>query len=128
MEEGIKQLALISSVLGGFSFTFLSAIFAIKARNKIKFSLIIVITIASMSFLLAAIGWSMFDFLEPTDNLQSHHQMLVKLLLVGLITLISALGLSGWLNDLKTGITTVIISLLTLAILFLGILRHYLQL
>ncbi len=125
MEESIAQLALVSSVLGGFSFTFLSAILAFGTEKKIKFWLITGFMIASMCFLLSAVGWSMIDLNKGVEGIQSHHQSLVKLLLLGLITIILALGLSGWLNDRKTGLVTSAISLMALLFLIFGILSRY---
>lgn len=125
MEDGIKQLALVSSVLGGFSFTFLSAVLLFSTNKKIKFWLIIGFTIASMSFLLSAVGWSMIGMTNQEESNQSHHQNLVKLLLLGLVAIMTSIGLSGWLNDKKMGIATSVISFLALLFLFFGILSRY---
>ncbi|MBS4060907.1 MAG: hypothetical protein KG029_10945 [Bacteroidetes bacterium] len=128
MEESIKQLALISSVLGGFSFTFLSAIITKDTEKRIKYWLIITLTIASISFLLGAVGWTLMDFNQGMAALNSHHQMLVKVLIFGLISILSSIGLSGWLNDRKTGITTSILGVLALLFLLFGILSRYIEL
>lgn len=125
MEDSIKQLALVSSVLGGFSFTFLSAVLLFSTDKKVKFWLIIGFMIASMCFLLSALGWSMIDLNDPTDSNQSHHQNLVKLLLLGLISNILSLGLSGWLSNKRTGMVTSAISLFALLFLLFGILSRY---
>lgn len=125
MEDSIKQLALVSSVLGGFSFTFLSAVLLFSTDKKVKFWLIIGFMIASMCFLLSALGWSMIDLNDPTDSNQSHHQNLVKLLLLGLISIILSLGLSGWLSNKRTGMVTLAISLFALLFLLFGILSRY---
>jgi hypothetical protein len=125
MEESIKQLALVSSVLGGFSFTFLSAVLLSNTEMKVKFWLIIGFMIASMCFLLSALGWSMIDLNKDINGIQLHHQSLVKLLLLGLISIIISLGLSGWLNNKKTGIATSAIGLFTLLFLIFGILSRY---
>jgi cytochrome bd-type quinol oxidase subunit 2 len=128
LEESIKQLALISSVLGGFSFTFLSAILAMQTTKKTKFWLLVTLMIASMCFLLASLGWSMMDFNKDVGDARAHHQTLVKILLLGLISIIASLGLSGWLNDRKTGMATSMISILALLFLVFGILSRYLYL
>lgn len=125
MEEGIKQLALVSSVLGGFSFTFLSAVLLYNTNKKIKFWLIIGFMMASMCFLLSALGWSMMGLNDLTESTRSHHQSLVKLLLLGLISIILTIGLSGWLDSRKSGIVTLSISVLALFFLFFGILDRY---
>lgn len=125
MEDSIKQLALVSSVLGGFSFTFLSAVLLFSTDKKVKLWLIIGFMIASMCFLLSALGWSMIDLNDPTDSNQSHHQNLVKLLLLGLISIILSLGLSGWLSNKRTGMATSAISLFALLFLLFGILSRY---
>lgn len=127
MEDSIKQLALVSSVLGGFSFTFLSAILAINTDKKIKFWLIIGLMVASMCFLLAALGWSMMDLNQAVPAVQEHHQSLVKILLLGLVSIMSSLGISGWLYDKKTGIATSIISFMSVLFLIFGILSRYIQ-
>jgi len=125
MEESIKQLALVSSVLGGFSFTFLSTLIVFGTEKKIKFWLIIGFMVASMCFLLSAVGWSMIDLNKGIEGIQSHHQTLVKLLLLGLIVIVSSLGLSGWLHNRKTGFATSTISLFALLFLIFGILNRY---
>lgn len=127
MEESIKQLALISSVLGGFSFTFLSAIITKDTDKGIKYWLIITLTLASISFLLGAVGWSLMDFAQGTSALQAHHQMLVKVLLLGLLSMLASIALSGWLHDKRTGLTTSVIGLLALLFLFFGILGRYIS-
>lgn len=127
MEESIQQLALISSVLGGFSFTFLSAIITKDTDKGVKYWLIITLTLASISFLLGAVGWSLMDFAQGTASLQAHHQMLVKVLLLGLLSMLASIALSGWLHDKRTGWTTTIIGLLALLFLFFGILGRYIS-
>ncbi len=128
MEESIKQLALVSSVLGGFSFTFLSTVLLFSTEKRVKFWLIIGFMIASMCFLLSALGWSMVDLNKGVTDIQSHHQSLVKLLLLGLVSIIVSLGLSGWLNNRKTGFTTSAIGLFALLFLIFGILSRYITL
>jgi hypothetical protein len=128
MEESIKQLALVSSVLGGFSFTFLSTVLLFSTEKRVKFWLIIGFMIASMCFLLSALGWSMVDLNKGVTDIQSHHQSLVKLLLLGLVSIIGSLGLSGWLNNRKTGFATSAIGLFALLFLIFGILSRYITL
>lgn len=125
MEEGVRQLALVSSVLGGFSFTFLSALLLSTSEKRIKFWLMLGFMIASMCFLLSALGWSMIDLGDSSPENRSHHQNLVKLLLLGLIAIIFSLGISGWMINRKTGIATAIISVLALLFLVFGILSRY---
>jgi len=128
MEENIRQLALISSVLGGFSFTFLSTILTTKLqKSKIEFWMLLFLMIASMSFLLTALGWSVVNFKSDPLELARHHQFLVKLLILGLIAIIVALGLGGWLKNKKVGIMTSVLGLLTLIILFSEILSRYIS-
>lgn len=128
MEESIQQLALVSSVLGGFSFTFLSAIITKDTEKSVKYWIIISLTIASLAFLLGAVGWSLMDFSQGMAALQSHHQMLVKVLLLGLISILVSIGLSGWLINRKTGFTTSLLGILALIFLVFGILSRYIEL
>ena len=127
MSDSIDQLALISSVLGGFSFTFLSALLITEKKQKrIDFWVLLFLVLASMSFLLSALGWSVMGFESEAEDLMSHHQFLVKLFVTALISIILAIGLSGWIKDRKTGIVTSTISFLTLIVLFTQILNRYL--
>lgn len=128
MTDSIQQLALVSSVLGGFSFTFLSGILVFTSASKLKFWLITGSMVATMCFLLCALGWSMIDLNQSSPNLQSHHQGLVKLLLLGLLSLMISLGISGWLHERKTGIVTSFIALLSVLYLVFGILSRYIEL
>ena len=127
MEESIRQLALVSSVLGGFSFTFMSAILTMKSKKAYSYWVLTLLMIASMCFLLTALGWSLMDFRTNSTILAKHHQSLVKILIFGLISSISALGTSGWMKDRKTGITTSIIGFLSILLLFFMILSKYME-
>jgi len=127
MEESIQQLALISSVLGGFSFTFLSAIITKDSEKTTKYWLIVSLTMASLCFLLAAVGWTLMDFNKGISALKSHHQLLVKVLLLGLLAILASIGLSGWLIDKKTGVTTSVFSSIALLFLFTVILSRYIN-
>lgn len=127
MEESIRQLALVSSVLGGFSFTFMSAILTMKSKKAYSYWVLTLLMIASMCFLLTALGWSLMDFRTNSTILAKHHQSLVKILIFGLISIISALGTSGWMKDRKTGITTSIIGFLSILLLFFMILSKYME-
>ena len=86
---------MISCVLGGFPFTFLSAIITKDTEKGIKYWLIITLTIASIGFLLGAVGWTLMDYNQGMSELKSHHQMLVKVLMFGLISILVSIGLSG---------------------------------
>jgi hypothetical protein len=99
-----------------------------QTTKKTKFWLLVTLMIASMCFLLASLGWSMMDFNKDVGDARAHHQTLVKILLLGLISIIASLGLSGWLNDRKTGMATSMISILALLFLVFGILSRYLYL
>src|SRR5690606_32024442 len=98
-----------------------------NTKKSVKFWLIIGFMSASVCFLLSALGWSMIDLNREVTDIQPHHQSLVKLLLLGLISIILSLGLSGWLNNKKTGIATSTISLLALLFLIFGILNRYIN-
>lgn len=127
MQDSIQQLALVSSVLGGFSFTFLSAIITKDTEKSVKYWIIISLTMASLSFLLGAVGWSLMEFNKEIEALQAHHQMLVKVLLLGLVSIIIAIAQSGWLMNRKTGITTSVLGVSALLFLMFGILSRYIE-
>lgn len=135
MEENIRQLALVSSVLGGFSFTFVSAILSQKSSKKISLWVIGLGLSSAMCFLLAALGWTLLDFRlnsslsddEVASIFAGEHQRMVKFLLAGLIFIISSLGLSGWLQSRRLGIISLIICILSFAFL-IDILSSYIVL
>ncbi len=123
--EGMQQLALVSSILGGFSITYVCTILTMKTEKKIEFWIFIVGLIAALCFLITTLGWSMMSFEEGKSDTFAHHQVLVKFLLVGLLTIITSISLSGWLKDTKTGISTTIIGFISLVILFTQVLSRY---
>lgn len=125
MDNGIQQLALISSVLGGFSFTFIGALLGVKKGRKITYWLFLTLMIASVSFLISSLGWSLIHFETELAGLQELHQFLVKCLVTGLIFIIVSLGLSGFMHGKATGITTSIISFMGLILLFTQVLSRY---
>ncbi len=125
MDNGIQQLALISSVLGGFSFTFIGALLGAKKGRKITYWLFLTLMVASISFLISSLGWSLIHFEAEQTGLIEHHQFLVKCLVIGLIFIIISLGLSGFMHGKATGITTSIISFMGLILLFSQVLSRY---
>ena len=128
MKNGMQQLALVSSVLGGFSFTFIGALLSVKTGKKITYWLFLTLMVASISFLISSLGWSLIHFETEQDGLRELHQFLVKCLVTGLIFIIVSLGLSGFVHNKATGITTTILSLLGLVLLFTQVLSRYIVL
>lgn len=126
MENGIQQLALVSSVLGGFSFTFIAALLGVKHGKRIIYWLFLTLMVASISFLISSLGWSLIPFETEQAGLRDLHQFLVKCLVTGLIFIIVSLGLSGFIHNKVTGFTTAILSLLGLLLLFTQVLSRYL--
>jgi len=125
MEERFIELALISSVLGGFSFSYVTTLLALESKKKIVFYCLLFAMISCASLILAALGWSFLAIEERADNVM--HQNYVRLFLLGLFTMVTGLGISGFLRNRASGIASSIICFLAMIILF-NILSNYITL
>lgn len=104
-----QQLALISSILAGFAFTFFAAVLFQAKERQIHFYVLIATIISTLCMFICTLGWSFIAISEHLSKdslgnvLLHHHRKLSLLFLLGILALITCLGLSGWLHSKKAG-------------------------
>ncbi|MEO1654619.1 MAG: hypothetical protein AAFU64_13825 [Bacteroidota bacterium] len=127
-----EQLALISAILGGFAFTFLATILSMSQKAKIIDFTFIISVISSILFFISALGWSLMAMSVKVAQdpvklaFADKHRLLSLLFIAGVFSLVSSLGLSGWIRSRRMGIITTFVALLGLITIFY-ILRDFIN-
>lgn len=126
LEERMEQLGLISAVLGGFAFTFLSALLPLPSGNRLLNTLFTLAVLTSAMFFICALGWSLISWSQITVSVDStsyippgfeaKHRLLSMLFIGGIVLLTLCLGLAGWIRSRVTGAVTTIIAAIALAV------------
>ncbi|MEM8983203.1 MAG: hypothetical protein AAGC71_09260 [Pseudomonadota bacterium] len=117
----MEQLGLISAVLGGFAFTFLSALIAMPSGRRSIDVLFLFAVLASAQFFVCALGWSLMTWASgspdinpasgvPTE-LAAEHRLLSILFIGGIGALTVCLGVVGWVRSVSAGVVTALIAL-----------------
>ena len=109
-----EQLVLLSAFLGGFSATFLAAILALKSSERVTNWIVCLSAISACSFIVAAIiSISIVNGLQPDsleqykiEEFQKDRLASALALLIGIFSLLSSIGLSGWIRSKQVGLTT----------------------
>lgn len=115
-----QQLALTSSILAGFAFTFFAAVLFQPRDQKIYLLVLLATLVATLSMFICTLGWSFIAISDHTTEnnisalLTHHHKKLSLLFLFGILALITCLGLSGWLHSKKAGMVSSALSVLAL--------------
>ena len=115
-----EQLILLSAFLGGFSATFLAAILGIAPSNKIANWMVFCSALAACCFIICAgSSIALANALQLSTDLESlkFGRLTSSLsMALGMFSLISSIGLSGWLRNQKTGFATSSIAAVTTVI------------
>ncbi len=126
--EYINQLAsqtmLISTFLGGFSITTLTAILLSDKEGKLLNVLFVSTVISAASFIIGVFAMMSLIMLTTPDYPLPVNQsdlMLPKTLgflafIIGILSIVFILGLSGWLKSRKLGMVTTVVGVITLII------------
>jgi len=117
-----EQLILLSAFLGGFSATFLAAILVVDSSKRLINWIICFSAIAACSFIVAAIASvALLNGLQPDAPVYSQQAPLsivrvvsALALTLGLFSLLSSIGLSGWVRSKNVGIITSTFSLIAM--------------
>lgn len=116
-----EQLIFISAFLGGFSATILGTLIVSKHNKKIINSLIISLSLASASFIITVVSMTKITLvLTPGAPYTNHSEIIFfpRILgsmsfYIGIISLVTMIGISGWLKSKKLGIVTTSIAIIT---------------
>jgi hypothetical protein len=125
------QLGSISAFLGGFAATFLAALLIVRHRSRAAGATIGLSATASVGFIVCVVGSTALSAgLHPdapsgpgTRDYLGDVQVVMTLgFMLGVVALLSALGVSGWLRSRPMGGTTTLLSAAGLAaVLFLTV-------
>ncbi|PAP81659.1 hypothetical protein B1759_10190 [Rubrivirga sp. SAORIC476] len=104
--EAAGQLAFLSAVLGGFSFSILSSLLTAEGPRGLGTALVSSAAIAAAAFLCASIMGTLLSFSPDVTVAVVPRRTLMVLLVVGMYALLIALGLCGWVRSRVTGMIT----------------------
>lgn len=113
-----QQLALISSILGGFAFTFFAAVVFQPRPHKIYMPVLMLSIASTICMFVCTLGWSFIAINEHRESenigelLKHHHKTLSMLFILGIVALITCIGLSGWLHSKKAGLVSLLLALI----------------
>ncbi len=127
MNELAKQIAFISSFLGGFSVTLLGALILSDKDGRLLRVLTVSTATASLAFIVSVAAMTQMIMVTtegypfPVDQGQLFSSRLVGTLalLVGMMASIVTISLSGWVRSKKLGIFTTVLGSLTMIAMFL---------
>lgn len=121
-----EHLAFISVFLGGISATILGTIILHKKESKILNAMIIGLSLAAVSFIVAVIGMNKIQvILEPNYPFYGKEGLLdfprlvgVLSFYIGIFSLLTVIGLTGWMKSRKIGVFTAAIAIISGILVF----------
>lgn len=127
INELAKQLAFISSFLGGFSVTFLGALILSDKEGRLMRSLIVSTAVSAFAFIITVMAMTQlimvstagYPFKIEQGDLNTSRIIGTLAFMFGVLSLLLTIGLSGWLKSRRLGLITSILGGLTLIIFIL---------
>lgn len=130
--EILKQLTFVAALLCGFSLTYFVGLLQLKLQGKISVICLLSVCVATCFLLLSTLAGSSGIYwlserpglVETTETIQTREYLIayrwsIYNLLLGMITLLNAIALSGYLKSKKVGILTSLFGYSTLIFIFL---------
>jgi vacuolar-type H+-ATPase subunit I/STV1 len=120
------HLALIATILAGFAFTFISALFSSNNKSTVANLTYLATLVAVLCFLICAIGWTFIAMQSPTQNAaltSAFHKPLSLSLIIGIAAVLCCLAFAGWIRSKWVGILSTAFSLIA-AIFIFSLLSH----
>lgn len=124
-----RQIAFSAAILGGFAMTFLSVLIGL-VNDKSRMLLVVTVAMATAAVLLVVATLSStllvlsvqqftlgFQYGQWPDNLYRTKLIAEFCLLSGILGLLSGIGLSGYIRNMATGISTTLPALAGVALL-----------
>ena len=124
-----RQIAFSAAILGGFTMTFLSVLVGLIS-NKSRMLLVVTVAMATAAVLLIVATLSStllvlsvqqftlgFQYGQWPENLYRTKLIAEFCLLSGILGLLSGIGLSGYIRNIATGISTTLPALAGVALL-----------
>lgn len=129
MSDLFNQLGFVSAVLAGFAFTFVAGLLPLSSKSRAYPWVFGAALAAALSLMITAVG-SVFASLavrsEVVVDMARLHQLISQTFLVGVLGLLVAAGLSGWLRSRRLGIVSTVIAVLALWAAY-GVIGPFLQ-
>ena len=122
INELAKQVAFMSSFLGGFALTFLGALILSEQESKLLRTMIISTATSALAFIVAVVAMTQlimistegYPFEVDQKSLMSSRITGALALFIGIFSLMFTIALSGWMRSRKLGIITTIIGVLAI--------------
>ncbi len=118
--EVFRQMAFISALIGGFSFSFIGVLLSIAERQRMINSTIIIAMLAASGMIVCTLGWTMsISFTHQLTDIENPemplflrqlHRFLSLIFITSILLFLVSLGLSGWIRSRTLGIISSIIS------------------
>ncbi len=118
--EVFRQMAFISALIGGFSFSFIGVLLSIAERQRMINSTIIIAMLAASGMIVCTLGWTMsISFTHQLTDIENPemplflrqlHRFLSLIFITSIFLFLVSLGLSGWIRSRTLGIISSIIS------------------
>ena len=119
--EVFRQMAFISALVGGFSFSFIGVLLSVAERHRVITWTILIAMLAASGMIVCTLGWTMsISFthqLTAIENaeiplfLKRLHRVLSLTFMASILLFLVSLGLSGWIRSRTLGMLSSIISL-----------------
>ena len=109
------QIGGMSAFLGGFAATFLGTLLAVRAKGRIATVAMTFAAVSAVALIVAVVGstgvYSALHPEAPGGTAQVEHVLWIRVtmalsFLLGVLSLLTSLGLSGWLRSRATGLGT----------------------
>lgn len=109
------QIGSMSAFLGGFAATFLGTLLAVRAKGRIATVAIAFAAVSSVALIVAVLGSTgVFAALHPDGpggseamaQVQWERSTMALSFILGVVSLLVSLGLSGWLRSRAAGLST----------------------
>ncbi len=120
MDELFSSIGLVSAIIGGFAFTFVGALLATESSSRV-FNWVFALSMFAASSLMAAALGAVLTSLAAKQNfdidLAWMHQKVSLLFLAGILSLISAISLSGWIRSRQLGYVSLSVGAIAISML-----------
>jgi len=121
-----KQIAFLSTFLGGFAATFFATLLGLSSSKRILSWVIGLTVVAACGFIISVVGSISIGLVlhpdAPSDMSSAPFLAAARYastggFLVGVFTLLASIGLGGWVRSRNVGIGASLISLTTLVLI-----------
>lgn len=122
-----KQLVLISVFFGGVATTILGTIILHESDSKILKAMVLGLSLSAVSFMVAVIAMIKVQMILAPDSPYGDRMELLNFpriaggmaVILGIYSLLTVIGLTGWLKSKRIGIFTTLIAIISGILIFI---------